>query len=271
MMQMLQFRSLWGVEESLESVLPKIKHLGYAGVECPLPENADMFQELLQKNSLRYIPLVFTSGKTVDEHVQTFYTEIEKAKKFNPLFINAHSGRDAWNEAERFQFFSEAVKIEKQNQAQISHETHRGRILFNPWVTRDVLSEFPSLNLCCDFSHWVCVCERLLSEEEDLIELAAKHCLHIHGRVGYEEGPQVPDPRAPEYENHLQAHERWWQMIWEAQSKRGFDVSTFTAEYGPPDYMHTMPHTRQPLANLWDICEWQSVRAQEKFTKIYAK
>lgn len=266
-MQLLRFRSLWGIEESLESVLPKIKQLGYVGVECPLPNEADTFHELLQRNDLQYIPLIFTSGKSVDEHLQTFDAEVEKAQKLNPLFINAHSGRDAWNETERYLFFAGVVKIEQQKQVRVSHETHRGRILFNPWVTRDVLIEFPELNLCCDFSHWVCVCERLLNDEEDLIALAAKHCLHIHGRVGYEEGPQVPDPRAPEYAKHLQAHEHWWQMLWEGQKKRGFDVSTFTAEYGPPDYMHTLPHTREPVSNLSEICEWQAVRTQEIFKR----
>lgn len=268
-MQLNRFRSLWGVEESLESVLPKIKSAGYAGVECPLPENAETFQNLLQKNNLKYIPLIFTSGSSVQEHLQTFQTEIQKANQFHPQLINSHSGKDAWNESQRREFFSGVVDIEKQNQVQVSHETHRGRILFNPWVTRDVLTEFPSLNLCCDFSHWVCVCERLLNDEEEIIRLAAKHCLHIHGRVGYEEGPQVPDPRAPEYQNHLHAHESWWQIIWDEQHKRGFDVSTFTAEYGPPDYMHTLPHSREPVANLWDICEWQATRAQENFKRHF--
>ena len=36
---------------------------------------------------------------------------------------------------------------------------------------------------------------------------------HIHARVGCEQGPQVPHPAAPEYQEALTAHERWWTQI----------------------------------------------------------
>ena len=266
-MEYLKFRSLWGVEQPLEVVLPKIKALGYAGVESPLPEpaTASTFKNLLSDNGLQYIPLIFTSGKNVEEHARTFQEQLELAQTFTPYFINSHSGRDSWNASERNQFFAEALKIEQKTNAKVSHETHRGRILFNPWVTQETVKEFPSLNLCCDFSHWVCVAERLLDNEEEYIKVAAEHCLHIHARVGYEEGPQVPDPRAPEYQAHLNSHERWWQMVWEAQSRRGFTATTLTAEYGPPSYLHTIPHTNEPVANLWDICEWQAQHTTEHY------
>lgn len=268
-MEYLRFRSLWGVEQPLEIVLPKIKALGYAGVECPLPEQTKSasFKTLLSESGLNYIPLIFTNGATVNEHLQTFQNQIELAQTFNPTIINSHSGRDAWASTERNLFFAEALKIEQATGARISHETHRGRILFNPWVTQESLSEFPDLHLCCDFSHWVCVCERLLDSEEEFIKAAAEHCLHIHARVGYEEGPQVPDPRAPEYQSHLNAHERWWQIIWEAQSRRGFTATTLTAEYGPPYYLQTIPYTNQPVADLWEICEWQAQHTAAHFTE----
>lgn len=266
-MQYLRFRSLWGVDDPLSAVMPRIKALGYIGVESPLPEanRSAEFKSLLAENGLEYIALIFSGGANVREHLKTFQNEIERAKIFNPIVINTHSGRDSWNETERREFFAGALKIESDSGARISHETHRGRILYNPWVTRDVLREFPALNLCCDFSHWVCVAERLLEDAEEEIALAAAHCLHVHARVGYEEGPQVPDPRAAEYERHLEAHERWWQMIWSAQAQRGFKSTTITAEYGPPDYMHTLPHSRLPAADLWEVCEWQAQRQAEKF------
>ncbi len=273
-MDYLKFRSLWGVEEPLESVLPKIKALGYAGVECPLPEpeKSKSFKSLLSQTGLRYIPLIFTGGNTVNDHIQTFQAQIDLALSFDPYLINAHSGRDSWTPIERNQFFTEALKFEQGIKARVSHETHRGRILFNPWVTQEVLKDFPDINLCCDFSHWVCVSERLvLNEEEAYIKTAAEHCLHIHARVGYEEGPQVPDPRALEYQTHLDAHERWWQMVWDAQSRRGFSATTLTAEYGPPLYLHTIPHTNQPVADLWEVCEWQAQHTAEHYANWKAK
>ena len=47
-----------------------------------------------------------------------------------------------------------------------------------------------------DFSHWVCVCERLIEDQIDIVRQCAERCLHVHARVGYEEGPRSPN-RAP--------------------------------------------------------------------------
>ena len=30
-------------------------------------------------------------------------------------------------------------------------------------------------------------------------------------------------------------------------------IMTILTEFGPPDYLPTLPYTRQPLANQWDI------------------
>jgi hypothetical protein len=147
----------------------------------------------------------------------------------------------------------------------VAHETHRGRALYNPWITRRLLRHFAPLRLCCDFSHWVCVCERLVDTEIDILRECAARCIHLHARVGYEEGPQVPDPRAPEYQRHLEAHERWWQLIWEAQAAAGHLRSTLTPEYGPPDYLHTLPYSKMPVANLWEVCDWQAQRSAARF------
>jgi hypothetical protein len=89
----------------------------------------------------------------------------------------------------------------------------------------------------------------------------------VHARVGYEQGPQVPDPRAPEYQRHLEAHEAWWRLVWKAQERRGFRISTLTPEFGPPDYQHTLPFTRAPVSNLEEICDWQARRQMESFAR----
>jgi hypothetical protein len=129
------------------------------------------------------------------------------------------------------------------------------------------LARFASLKLCCDYSHWVCVCERLIDDELGILRKCATRCLHLHARVGYEQGPQVPDPRAPEYERHLAAHERWWRLVWQAQRKRGDAVSTLTPEFGPPLYQHTLPFTAVAVSNLWEICDWQAARQAANFAR----
>lgn len=47
-----------------------------------------------------------------------------------------------------------------------------------------------------------------------------------HCRVGYDHGPQVSDPRAPEWLPYMEGHERWWDRIWQAQKDRGMEYTT---------------------------------------------
>jgi hypothetical protein len=261
------YRHLWGIEEELAAVMPKIKALGYAGVEVGLGQarSKKALRELMDEHGLKLIALVYTDGATVDEHLGSFQRQVEEARAFEATLVNSHSGRDGFSREESGRFFAEAARIERESGIEVAHETHRGRILFNPWVTERILNEHPGVKLCADFSHWVCVCERLLGGELDILRLAARRTLHVHARVGFEQGPQVSDPRAPEYARHLAAHEGWWDLIWEAQRERGSEVSYLTPEYGPPAYMPTMPFTGKPVANLWEICEWQAERERERF------
>ena len=46
---------------------------------------------------------------------------------------------------------------------------------------------------------------------------------------------------------------------------RGMQVSTLTPEFGPPPYLHTLPHTNVPVADLADVCDWMSVRERANF------
>jgi hypothetical protein len=266
-MELHCIRHLWGITESWQAAFPKIRQSAYQGIETslPPPDQAAAFQEMLREYEFSYIADIFTEGQTVAQHLESFRKSIETAAAFQPRLINSHSGRDAWTDAESEDFFAEALVIEAQFGIAIAHETHRGRTLFNPWITSRLLSQFPALKLCCDLSHWVCVCERLLETEAAIIQQAARHCHHIHARVGYEEGPQVPDPRAPEYRRHLEAHEAWWRMIWQAQRAKGFPLTTLTPEFGPPPYLQSLPFTNAPVTDLWAVCDWMAERERAIF------
>jgi hypothetical protein len=106
--------------------------------------------------------------------------------------------------------------------------------LYSPWLTRDLLERHPKLRFVADFrsdasqqgmlahnvcSHWTNVAEAHPSHPELLkvIEAIAPRVLHVHARVGYEEGPQVPDPRAPEWMGYTTAFEHMWKLVWAAQ------------------------------------------------------
>jgi sugar phosphate isomerase/epimerase len=266
-MELSIYRHLWGITEPWETLFPKIRMLGYQGIEHILPEekDRDRFIGLLDQHGFKYIAQMVTTGKSLDEHVDSFRKTIESAQALKPVKINCHSGCDWFTEYEAKRFFGEALEFEAKIGVPIAHETHRGRILYNPWTTERLLKHYPQLKLSCDFSHWVLISERLLDTEHDIIAQSAERCIHIHARVGYEEGPQVPDPRAPEYERHVAAHERWWGMVWDAQERKGITESSLTPEFGAPDYLHTLPYTRTPVADLWDICNWQADRQRSRF------
>jgi hypothetical protein len=81
--------------------------------------------------------------------------------------------------------------------------------------------------------------------------------VHIHARVGFEEGPQVNDPRAPEWKAHVEGFENWWQLIWKHQRDvKKYTVTSVTPEQGPFTYQPCIPYTLQPLADIWEVNNW---------------
>ena len=69
-----------------------------------------------------------------------------------------------------------------------------------------------------------------------VIEDMAPLTHHVHCRVGYDHGPQVPDPRKGQWLGYTEGHERWWDAIWTAAKARGDTEVCFTTEFGPPNY-----------------------------------
>lgn len=272
-MKLQLVRHFWGIDPNrdLSEHARDWREFGYEVVETSLRRVADRtrFIRFLREEGFGWIPQIFsrdfTPGGTVREHIESLREQIEECLEFSPLFFNAHSGYDAWSAAEAEDFFGQALDLETTSGVPVSHETHRLRYFATPWQTRDILKKFPALRLTCDFSHWVCVCERLLPDFGDVIALAGRHCHHLHARVGFAGGPQVPDPSAPEYANELAAHEAWWDEVWHAQSKRRMRLSTLTPEFGPAPYMPMLPHANVPVANLASICDWMANRQRERF------
>jgi hypothetical protein len=269
-------RHLWGVDltHGLARYVPHWREVGYEALEVSLrhvPDRAH-FLRFLKEASFQWVPQVFSHdfqpGGSVRQHLDSLRGQMEECLAYEPMFFNAHSGSDAWSAAEAEEFYAQATDLEKKIGVPVSHETHRQRYFATPWQTRHILQRFPDLRITSDFSHWVCVCERLLPDMGETISLAAQHCHHIHARVGFAEGPQVPDPLAPEYATHLAAHEAWWEQIWQSQSERGFGHSTLTPEFGPPPYLQTLPYTNVPVADLTAVCDWMAKRQRERFARF---
>ncbi|OXM83723.1 sugar phosphate isomerase/epimerase family protein [Paenibacillus rigui] len=263
-MQLKRMKALWGMRGSLENNLRRIADAGYDGVETAPPGEAEesKFRELLEELGLDYIAMVYTGG---EDHYASFEQQVERAARFAPLSIVSHSVKDSTPYGEQLDFFAKAIELERRIGIPVAHETHRGRAMFTPWSTASLLRDLPELRITADFSHWCCVCESLLDDQAANLALAIERTIHIHARVGYAEGPQVPHPAAPEYARELAVHEGWWERILQHQKERGRTVATVTPEFGPPGYMHTLPFTGQPVADLWDVCLWMSERLQERF------
>jgi sugar phosphate isomerase/epimerase len=270
-MQLKFFRHLWGIDMPWEQAFPRIISLGYTGIETVLPPAADEAQlaDLLAAHQLELIITAQTRGGSVGEHIESLRQQANRAKKLKCRFVAAQAGRDAFDAAETRAFYAEALKIEAEAGIDIAHETHRGRPLFHPWAATAIVNQFPSLKLVCDFSHWVCVCERLIDDCLPMIRRVADQAYHIHARVGYAQGPQVPDPRAMAYQPEVQAHERWWDLLWDRQQERGFAESTMCPEFGPPQYLQTDPQSGKPVANLWEIVNWQHDRQRARFARRF--
>ncbi len=267
-MSLALYRTSWGVDEPWDTFFPRVAADGFAGVEAPLIhlQRHDPRGDLLRRNGLRAIPMIFTAGDTVDAHVRSFREQVDDALAYAPPVITCHSGVDGWSEAESTRFLEAALDYEAGvSHVAVAHETHRGRIFYNPWTTARMLDRFDALRLCCDFSHWVCVCERLIDDQMTIVEHCAERAAHVHARVGYPQGPQVPDPAAPAYADALAAHERWWEAIWTAKRRRRLATSTCTPEFGPPPYLHTSPVDESPAADLERVCLWMAHRLRDRF------
>ena len=265
-MKLLIMKSLWGMTGSLQEQIERIAAAGYDGIEHyqPEPKDRPLLKKLLRKHRLGFVGMVFTHGP---DHAKSFREQAEGLLSYHPISLTTHTGTDSMPTGKAVSLFRDLVRIEKDLKIPVGHETHRGRILFTPWTTAQMLRAVPDLKLCADFSHWCCVCESYLDDNVDPadMDLAINRTIHIHTRVGYPEGPQVPDPRAAEWQDALHKHEAWWKRMLKARKKSGAKVATITPEFGPPDYLHTLPHTRQPVADLWEICLWMKDRIQKQF------
>jgi hypothetical protein len=280
-MKLRVYHSLWGNSASGAPAIATARVSGFDGIEGPAPATAEERREWrtqLDDAGLDYIAEICTmgsyippAGATTAQHLASLRTQMEAALECAPRFITTLAGSDSWPLAESVAFLGAAMEVARELGTLLSVETHRSRCTYSPWVTRELLQQLPELWLTCDFSHWCCVCERLvLDEEPALLALCAERAHHLHARVGYDQGPQVPHPGAPEYAPALKAHEGWWDAIWNAQERAGQLISTMTPEFGPDGYLHTIPFSVIPVADLGDLNCWMAERQRSRFADRFA-
>ncbi len=68
----------------------------------------------------------------------------------------------------------------------------------------------PGMKINADLSHWVWVTESYLENFQDELAEAIIRADHIHARVGFTEGPQLPDPGKPFWKREVEFFLNIW-------------------------------------------------------------
>jgi hypothetical protein len=242
-------------DDPLEDFLQRVRNDHFDATEIylgSLHESPVEIARLHQEYGLRLIGQILTQGTTYLDHIQSFEMQFNFAAQCDVAFINSHTGRDIFPFEENVQIFKRVAQLSKRSGIPLLVETHRGRPTYSAIETRKYLQAVPDLRLTADFSHWMVVHESGLDDQRETLDLAIAHVDYIHARVGYAEGPQIPDPRAPEWEHAVKCHLQLWQQIVDQHKKNGNEILYITPEFGPPAYMHTAPFTNQPVGDAWE-------------------
>lgn len=248
------FQTDWGRQDTWDVFCQKTKAAGYDGIETWFPADSQSQQELkaaLEKYELK-VGFLNGTDKSIPfaESLASYTEHFKTLVEWKPAYINCHTGNDFFTFEQNMAFITAANRIAKAHDIPIYHETHRGRFSYNLPDTKTYLQAIPELELTLDISHWMVVHESLLNDQDEALDEVLDRSHHIHARVGHAEGPQVNDPEAPEWKIALNRHLDIWEKVirkkWQTQDKY-----TITTEFGPADYMPTLPFTRLPVADQW--------------------
>jgi len=274
-MKLSLYRTRWGTNGSLADFASEARSAGFAGIESPAPASHEEQRELgAVRNGLGmpWIAEIVTGGGYVPkrglslhDHVEGLRAGLKACAPFGPVRVNCIGGLDAWSHSDVLRFLEAGMNMAESLGLELCFETHRSRCLFNPWRCEQIVGELPEIRLTADLSHWCVVAERLMDTEMPTIRAIAPNVRHIHARVGYDQGPQVPHPAAPEYAEALSSHQHCWEVFWEAQRTAGAVSTTMTPEFGPDGYLHQLPFTRAPVADLWEINRWMADAERRHF------
>ena len=253
----------WGCEnQSAKSFLDAVVANGYNGVEINFHDDQQFIEEFMFelekiRNSIDpnfiFIAQQVLSNKseTVVEYTQRMSDRFKFIIDLQPNYINSHTGKDFYDFSDNCSIIEHAEQLSKSSGIPIWHEIHRGRFSFHAKTLLSYLELFPNLQLIADFSHFCVVSESNLEDQSTILAKIYPHIKHIHARIGFEQSPQVNNPFAPEWKNHLEYYLNWWNEIIAIQEKRKVLELTITPEFGPFPYMPLEPFTQKPLSNQW--------------------
>jgi sugar phosphate isomerase/epimerase len=256
------YRSMWGPLEFSDDIsdLPGIcadtVTRGYVGIETnPLMfgKNMEAARRIVEDHGLKFLSRAHTFGLSVADHLGWVTRCVEASHAFGTPHVIVQSGADYFDDGQIDEYFTATGKLEADSGLRIAHETHRGCILYSPWVTARVLDRFPDIWLASDYSHFVIVAERYLDTEAALLARFAPRVIHIDARVSTFESPQVADPRTDE--EATSRFVAFWDEIYNAGALR-----TVVPEFGPE------PYAPKDSADLDDVCQWMTEHLRERWS-----
>lgn len=252
----------WGQEGVRPAMFfARVIEEGYDGVEINIPEDESFVREFRSSlNNIRAVKKDFVfiaqqvlepAQESVDGYINRMNRRFEFLISLQPDFINSHTGKDYYSFDDNCRIIELSENVASQSGVPVFHETHRGRFTFHAAMLLPYLEQFPALKLTGDFSHWCTVSESMLGDQEHILENIFPRIGHIHARIGFEHSPQVNDPFAPEWKNHVETFLSWWKKAIEFQEKSGNTHVTITPEAGPRPYMPVLPYSQKPVSDQW--------------------
>jgi sugar phosphate isomerase/epimerase len=246
----------WGFPGNHDQFCAKAKADGYDGFEAWVPfdeRERDEFVKTAQKYGLEIGFLAGSGSMDYNEHFDIYAKGVELAAQYRPLYVNTHAGRDYFTVEQNVKILQHGIDVAKRTGVSVLCETHRGRCAYSATTTAQYMEVLPELRLTADLSHWCVVHESLLEGFERTVDAALARTGHIHARVGHSEGPQVNDPRAPEWRDAVKKHFGWWDIVMQHAEARKAPFQTFLTEFGPPHYLPALPYTQVPVADQWGV------------------
>ncbi len=267
-MKILFFCTTWGQKhEPWDAFCRKAAAAGYDGIETGMPADHehDAFIRALADHGLHFIAQHWeTTDADFLRHEEAYRYRLEKLADLRPLLVNSHTGKDHFSVSQNARLIGTASRVAHDQQVPVVHETHRGRFAFAAHVLQPYLEQHPDIALALDISHWCAVAESLLADQADAVQSAIQHTRHIHARVGFEQGPQVPDPRLPVFGAAFDFHLRCWDRVVEKLRATGAGQLTITPEFGPWPYFPGCPGEQIPGLQ-WEINVYMMQLLRERY------
>jgi sugar phosphate isomerase/epimerase len=254
-------KSNWEVSSimAIEEFVFKARLCGFDAVELYLPwlkESPSDIAMICDDHGLDLIAHISSEGASAGEHVAHWERWFDTAIRCGASRINSHTGRDFFSFEANLKIFDRTLELARNSGIPTTHETHRGRALFAAHACGPFLKLLPELMLTADFSHWVCVAESDLRDQQDVLDRAIARVGHVHARVGYDQGPQVRDPRGELSGPWLARFKEIWIAITVSARERGMERIYFTPEFGPPPYADGFAWDTEVVSKIWEMNLW---------------